>query len=175
MFRDKFCVSLLYTRLTEKKKKKPDSLVSLVKRPRLSHLCNMVTICNAFRLLWSHIVVTAVDLCWQPSLLCPTFFSIFFFIKRHISSHYIISEITLMCWGKNTPGILGAVMLIHTMHFFLHLMPFGPRRRYYCFCKTTHLYSRTSSARALLAFMAVSLPAANRGQWGDRLGISDHR
>lgn len=175
MFRDKFCISLLYTRLTDQKKKNPDSLVSLVKRPRLSHLCNMVTICNVFRLLWSHIVVTAVDLCWQLSLLCPTFFSIFFFIKRHISSHYIISEITLMCWGKNTPGILCAVMLIHTMHFFLHLLPFGPRLRYYCFCKTTHLYSRTSSARALLAFMAVSLPAANRGQWGDRLGISDHR
>lgn len=169
-------VSACYIHVSQSKKKNPDSLVSLVKRPRLSHLCNMVTICNIFRLLWSHIVVTAVDLCWQLSLLCPTFFSIFFFIKRHISSHYIISEITLMCWGKNTPGILCAVMLIHTMHFFLHLLPFGPRLRYYWyFCKTTHLYSRTSSARALLAFMAVSLPAANRGQWGDRLGISDHR
>lgn len=164
-----------------KKKKKLIPLVSLVKRPTLSHLCNMVTICNVFRLLWSHIVVTAVDLCWQPSLLCPTFFFLFFFIKRHISSHYIISEITLMCWGKNTPGILCAVMLIHTMHFFLHLLPFGPKRRYYFIiavsvrAQTTHLYSRTTSARALLAFMAVSLLAANRGQWGDRLGISDHR
>lgn len=120
-------VSACYTHVSQSKKKKnPDSLVSLVKRPRLSHLCNMVTICNVFRLLWSHIVVTAVDLCWQLSLLCPTFFSIFFFIKRHISSHYIISEITLMCWGKNTPGILCAVCSFTQCIFFFICCPLVP-------------------------------------------------
>lgn len=135
--------------------------------------------CHIFVIWWQYATYSGCfeAILWWQLWICvdsrvyyAQLFFLFFFIKRHISSHYIISEITLMRWG-----ILRAVMLIHTMHFFLHVLPFGPRRRYYCFCKTTHLYSRTSSARALLAFMAVSLPAANRGQWGDRLGISDHR
>lgn len=170
-------VSACYIHVSQSKKKKtliPWSL--LLKGPD----------CHIFVIWWQYAMYSGCfeAILWWQLWICvdswvyyaQLFFQFFFFIKRHISSHYIISEITLMCWGKNTPGILCAVTLIHTMHFFLHLLPFGPRQRYYWyFCKTTHLYSRTSSARALLAFMAVSLPAANRGQWGDRLGISDHR
>lgn len=46
-----------------------------VKRLTLSFLCIMVAICKVFRLLWSHIVVTAAHSSWQLSLLSPFLFS----------------------------------------------------------------------------------------------------
>lgn len=41
--------------------------------------------------------------------------------------------------------------------------------------QATHHYNKASSPRVLLAFKAASPLVANRGQWGDRLGIGDHR
>lgn len=60
------------------------------------------------------------------SIMPNFFFNFFFFIKRHISSHYIISEITLMCWGKNTPGILCAVCSFTQCIFFFICCPLVP-------------------------------------------------
>lgn len=60
------------------------------------------------------------------SIMPNFFFQFFFFIKRHISSHYIISEITLMCWGKNTPGILCAVCSFTQCIFFFICCPLVP-------------------------------------------------
>lgn len=167
-------VSACYIHVSQSKKKKKNliPLVSLVKRPRLSHLCNMVTICNVFRLLWSHIVVTAVDLCWQPSLLCPTFFSIFFFHQKtyFFTLHHLWNN-TDVLRQKHSWNSLRCNAHSHNAFFSSSVALWSQAAILFynrCFCKTTHLYSRTSSARALLAFMQFPcwLPTEVSGEIG---------
>lgn len=87
-------------------------LVFLIEQLKLSFLYIMVTICKVFRLLWSHIVMTATYLSWQLSLLCPTFFhQRMCFLTLHQLRNYmrvaavplLKNEISRVSWLKTCP------------------------------------------------------------------------
>lgn len=78
---------------------------------------------------------------------------------------------------------LQVFIFYHYYCFGNALKHFGPKWQFFLYfylsisltLQATQNNNRAFSPTALLSFMAASLLVANRGQWGDWLGISDYR
>lgn len=120
----KFCINLAHSHV-KKQRLILTLFVFFVKWLTLSFLCIMLAICKIFKLLWSHIVVTAAHSSWQLSLLPPSFFHQ---RMRFLTLHQCRNDTDV--WQYFYTRILCVLGFIYVMRFF-HLLPFGPNWWYY--------------------------------------------